>query len=248
MRRMGVTLRGCQRAFRGLAGGDATRRPADPSPSGCTDEGLRRRARGPESVVHKDWAYWPADATGRFHLAPADRGASPRNPRHPPPRGRPTPMADPRHPPGMASGRPELRQGGRDTLHPTLTPRTVRSRSRPVRGQWGHCMMVPRGGDKFFFVNPHKGLRLGLPRPSGEGRWGEGTCPGHLLGGSPTPHADPSPQGEETFRPARVALDPRRRGDDGRWVGAGGERSWQPGQFTDRRAGEQCPSLLPTPP
>jgi len=27
--------------------------------------------------VHKNWAYWPADATGRFHLAPADRGDLP---------------------------------------------------------------------------------------------------------------------------------------------------------------------------
>jgi hypothetical protein len=71
-------------------------------------------------------------SSGRFRAGtPAPR----REPRPLAARGRPWRFRRPSAPSG-ASGRPELRQGGRDTRHPILPPRTVRSRSRPARGQW----------------------------------------------------------------------------------------------------------------
>jgi hypothetical protein len=135
------------------------------TPAGLDPNGSPQNKAGPR----------PAGATGPFHLAPADRGDFPGTAAPGPERG-PTPVR--LSPPGLqeASGRPELRQGGRDTLHPILPPQTVRSRSRPARGQWGYCMEVWRSGDRLFA----RAVAGVLPPPCGEG-WGGGVCRGKAV-------------------------------------------------------------------
>lgn len=123
---------------------------------------LRRTAGFP-----RNRSAWPPDgrATGLPKERAYPRGPDPRSKlrtfprRHPsspwgasaPGRPRATVVLMAALAPERAAGRPELRQGGRDTLHPILPPRTVRSRSRPVRGQRRQGSFARRGGDKYFW-------------------------------------------------------------------------------------------------